>query len=151
MDDIQQTRHIQSVNKQHAYQNPKVRTSDLHGCYRCGKSHDRSDRCPAADSACRYCNTTGHWACVCLKQKRDQDRGARPKQQPQYMSKTSTTERRRSMFFITMKTATKKMTTLCMIPSKQHRVRNDIQGKNQVPSNCEHQNGGTSRKYTCEM
>ena len=36
---------------------------------------------------CRYCNTTGHWACVCLKQKRDQDSGARPKQQYQSMSK----------------------------------------------------------------
>ena len=85
MDDIQQTRQIQYVNKQHAYQNPKMKTSDLHGCYRCGKVHDRSDRCPAADYVCRYCNTTGHWACVCLK--RDQDSGARPKQQHQSMSK----------------------------------------------------------------
>ena len=33
----------------------------------------------AAYSVCRYCNMTGHWACVCLKQKRDQDSGARPK------------------------------------------------------------------------
>ena len=87
MDDIQQTRQIQSVNKQHAYQHPKMKTSDLHGCYRCGQLHDRSYRCPAADSVCRYCNTIGHWACVCLKQKRDQDSGARPKQQPQSMSK----------------------------------------------------------------
>ena len=29
--DIQQTRQIQSVNEQHAYQNPKMRTSDIYG------------------------------------------------------------------------------------------------------------------------
>ena len=71
MDDIQDNRQIQSVSKQHAHKAPEKMRTDLHGCYRCGKTHARKDTCPAADLMCRYCNVIGHWACVCLKKKRD--------------------------------------------------------------------------------
>ena len=71
MDDIQDTRHIQSVSKQHVHKAPEKMRTDLHGCYRCGKTHSRNDKCLAADSICRYCNVVGHWACVCLTKKRD--------------------------------------------------------------------------------
>ena len=70
MDDIQDTRQMQYVSKQHAHKAPEKMRTDLHGCYRCGKTHAKSDKCPAADSICRYCNVMGHWACVCLKKKR---------------------------------------------------------------------------------
>ncbi|KAK2179399.1 hypothetical protein NP493_493g02030 [Ridgeia piscesae] len=81
MDDTQDTRQIQSVSKQHAHECPEKMRLDLHGCYRCGKTHARSDKCPAADSICRNCNVMGHWACVCLKKKRDS--GVRHQQQHQ--------------------------------------------------------------------
>ena len=68
--------------------------TDLHGCYRCGKSHARNDKCPTADSICRYCNVMGHWACVCLKKKRDSE-VRHQQQQHQNRSKSKHTYRGR--------------------------------------------------------
>ena len=54
---------------------------NLHGCYNCGKTHIKSDKCPAADSTCRYCTLKGSWASVCLKKKLDQESEAKRQQQ----------------------------------------------------------------------
>ena len=87
MGDIQHTKQMQSVRKQHANKTPEKLRPDLHICYRCGKTHARNDKCPAADSLCRYCNVMGHWACVCLKKKRDS--GVRHQQPHQNRFKSS--------------------------------------------------------------
>ena len=82
------------MSKHHAHKAPEKTRTDLHGCYRCGKTHARNDKCPAADSICRYCNVIGHWACVCLKKKRDS--GVRHQQQQhQNKSKSKHTYRER--------------------------------------------------------
>ena len=88
MDDIQGTRQVQAVKRQRPqYRKMEKTRADLLGCYNCGKTHTKSDTCPAAESTCRCCTLKGHWACVCLKKKRDQKSGARRQQQPQNRSK----------------------------------------------------------------
>ena len=87
MGDIKDTKQIQSVSKQHSHKTPEKMRPDLHSCYRCGKTHARNDKCPAADSLCRYCNVMGHWACEYLKKKRDS--GVRHQQPHQNRFKSS--------------------------------------------------------------
>ena len=50
MDDIQGTRQVQAVKRQRPqYRKMEKTRADLLGCYNCGKTHTKSDTCPAVD------------------------------------------------------------------------------------------------------
>ena len=43
-------------------------------CYYCGRErHQSRNECPARASTCRNCNKVGHWDCVCLAPKKNND------------------------------------------------------------------------------